>query len=232
MTERSQNNVSCASAVYQRLVSKADDSPAVQDILRYIENNYVCWPDVDDWTTALQAVPELVVRCRVPCPDPSKSALVIDYQWVNGLEWRTTTREDSGSKQTFRHPLHGALESDGGRLSLISNAESYFATPIQAAGTAGGPPLRADGGQPDKDDVLNTREEVFNAIEAHRDGTNGAPVGDVLETVLSETDAGIQQVCLTIRNMHATGDIYQPTDSTLKRVHADGGTSENQEVPR
>lgn len=201
-----------------RLERAAENSDAVKRVHRYISDDQGSLPAVEDWTATLQAVPELVISARVPLP--KSSALVVDYCWLNdGLEWATRVRQLDGTFASFRSTLHGAAGDPDGQINARTHDNSYFAAGATSDGVERGQRV-ADGGQ---DEPSNTRRAVLDAIDAHMTET-GAPVGDVLEHVLDETPGGLAQVCQTVRRLHANGDIYCPTDKSVKRTACDGGT--------
>jgi len=68
----------------------------------------------------------------------------------------------------------------------------------------------------------NTRQALLQAVDEHATDA-GAPVGDVVETALQETNSGLGRLCSALQQLHADGEIYQPNETTVRRVAPDGG---------
>jgi hypothetical protein len=76
-----------------------------------------------------------------------------------------------------------------------------------------------DGGKQQSD---TAREALLDEIQTQSDET-GALVGSVIESILTETRWGLTDICLSLRQLVVTGDVYQPNDTGLKLVETDGG---------
>lgn len=75
----------------------------------------------------------------------------------------------------------------------------------------------------------NPQTALLDAIEAHHiEGSCGAPVGTVVETVLDDPTIGLADAMLAFRDLRVTGEVYQPSDTTVALV--DDGI--DAEVPR
>lgn len=83
------------------------------------------------------------------------------------------------------------------------------------------PDIRADGGTV-VDDDLSVQDAVFDALDRHSDQDGKAQAGDVVADVLVETQYGVGAVCSCIHRLHATGEIYQPNATEVKRVEEAG----------
>jgi len=71
------------------------------------------------------------------------------------------------------------------------------------------------------------KDVLFDAIDEHYDDERcGAPIGDVVQTMLAEPNFDIAEVGLVLRNQYFDGAIYQPSETTIGRVSTDGGRSE------
>ncbi|WP_049910046.1 hypothetical protein [Natrinema gari] len=83
--------------------------------------------------------------------------------------------------------------------------------------------LMADGGQ------LETTDEIVlkQVDDLDDEGKHGAPIGDVVDEVLEESEVSFSVVFETIDWMHAYGEIYCPARGYLREtpetVHENGG---------
>lgn len=68
----------------------------------------------------------------------------------------------------------------------------------------------------------NARQALLQAVDEHA-ADAGAPVGDVVETALQEANSGLGRVCSALQQLHADGEVYQPNETTVRRVAPDGG---------
>lgn len=76
----------------------------------------------------------------------------------------------------------------------------------------GDPEVRTDGGQ-----VKTTDEIVLEQVEALDDeGKHGAPIGDVVEATLEESEARFSAIFETIAWLHSHGEIYAPARGYLR----------------
>jgi hypothetical protein len=77
----------------------------------------------------------------------------------------------------------------------------------------------------------SVRDHLFETIDDLEDSVDavGAPVGDVIDALLNDTPYGIGHICEVIQTLHRHGEIYQPSDRTIrptnpdKKAIADGG---------
>lgn len=77
------------------------------------------------------------------------------------------------------------------------------------------------------DDARTARRELLDAVTKHADETeDGAPVGVVIDTALKRSGAHVGHVLRQCKLLLEQGDIYAPTNSTLRRTFTDGGRAE------
>lgn len=68
----------------------------------------------------------------------------------------------------------------------------------------------------------NARQALLQAVDEHATEA-GAPVGDIVEAALEDVDGGLGRVCSALQQLHANGEVYQPTPTSVRRVATDGG---------
>lgn len=69
------------------------------------------------------------------------------------------------------------------------------------------------------EDMADVRRAIKSAVADREDATeNGAPVGDVIEAVAA--DYRLSDVIDELSHLHRTGEVYQPSSTTLKRTNA------------
>ncbi|SMO69974.1 hypothetical protein [Halorubrum cibi] len=85
---------------------------------------------------------------------------------------------------------------------------------------AGERELVTDGGE----DIPNAERVLFDAIEEYYDDSRcGAPVSDVVQEMLTEPYIDVAEVGRVLQDRYFDGTIYQPSETTVARVAADGG---------
>ena len=82
--------------------------------------------------------------------------------------------------------------------------------------------LVTDGGQ-----TVSPQKVVLEAIEEHYarpdSRPTGAPVSDVVDDVLQDESIGLLECCQALAQLSRTGEIYQPSATTVANVSPDGG---------
>lgn len=83
------------------------------------------------------------------------------------------------------------------------------------------------GGEEQQTDQI---EALTEAVDEHYDDDQcGAPVGSVVEEMLTDPTIDIGDVAYALREGYFHGVIYQPSQSTVARVSADGGFEQLQQ---
>jgi len=82
--------------------------------------------------------------------------------------------------------------------------------------------VATDGGVVETDTPV--KDAVFDALDRHGGKNGQAQAGDVVADVLVETNHGVGSFCACLHRLHATGEIYQPNATQIKRTdHHEGG---------
>jgi hypothetical protein len=67
------------------------------------------------------------------------------------------------------------------------------------------------------------RSAILDAIEeTHSEELCGAPVGDVLESVLADPTIGLAEAMMAFRDLRITSAVYQPSPTTVARTGTEG----------
>lgn len=72
-------------------------------------------------------------------------------------------------------------------------------------------------------DATNARRALLDAVDEHATDEEAAPVGVVVDTALDRSDAPLRIVLRQCKLLLEQGDIYPPTNGTLRRTLTDGG---------
>jgi hypothetical protein len=84
--------------------------------------------------------------------------------------------------------------------------------------------LVADGGQVQSDsEPTNPETAILDAtVEHEADDLCGAPVGTVIESVLDNPTVSLADAAMALRDLRVTGEVYQPSPTTLARTSQEG----------